>query len=781
MESMELIDAVSTLAQLAAIKDTFSSTVQAAFQSLPHNDVIPPAPAFSSAPSPRVSSVASPNGLSRPLDKALEDKILRSENVDFSLLLPETLYQTQTPALQLRYEDSPPGSSGSLLTVVKRKKPNADSFQKWLDAFMAYILVIVTAYPNRAVELIKYQQIISRAVTKFKGLAWYTYDEHFRRRAARDLTIAWDRIDIELWTVTFTGTAKPHCSICSSPYHQSDDCPHQEPSKKPRRSALVCFDFNKASGCQRRTCHFLYKCRRCGYSSHALFNCPSSKQHATSTKSATPSDRSKNKVEQRQRKQSLTVSTPLDVDKLALELVNHPNRSFVDNLVNALRYGTRIGYLGPQKFRVSNNLISASQHPEVISANLSKEMSLGRVAGPFLSPPLPNFQCHPIGVVPKKHSTEWRTIYHLSYPPGDSVNDHFPKDPYSLQYVQVDDAISILKSLGPGSQTDLKSSFRIMPIHPDDWNLLGIYWQSRYYVDLYLPFGLRSSPFLFNQISDALKWILKHSYGLGHVIHILEDFFMAESSKLVCLENFSTLLKVFMSFQVPIVAAKTLGPSQVLEFMGIVLDSTRMEARLPEDKLPRISQLLDSFSACRSARPVDLQSLIGTLQFARKVMVPRRTFLQRMINLTRGVPSRFHHFRLKKQFQRDITMWKVFLTQWNGHPFFLDSFATSSGSRTQCRPDTFFHPSFVHDPLKDEVIRYANLALSWNTKCTLTSGEKRFISFCLMNRLISPTGDILPASEGTLFFILFSSHSSTLHNQDILSSRQESTYSFRLQ
>ena len=245
MESMELIDAVSTPAQLAAIQDTFSSTVQAAFQSLPHNDVIPPAPVFSSTPSPRVSPVASPNGLIRPLDKALEDKILGSENVDFSLLLPETLYQTQAPALQSRYEDSPPGSSGSLLTVVKRKKPNADSFQKWLDAFMAYMLVIVTAYPNRAVELIKYQQIISRAVTKFKGLAWYTYDEHFRRRAARDLTIAWDRIDIELWTVTFTGTAKPHCSICSSPYHQSDDCPHQEPSKKPRRSALVCFDFIK--------------------------------------------------------------------------------------------------------------------------------------------------------------------------------------------------------------------------------------------------------------------------------------------------------------------------------------------------------------------------------------------------------------------------------------------------------------------------------------------------------------------------------------------------------
>ena len=179
--------------------------------------------------------------------------------------------------------------------------------------------------------------------------------------------------------------------------------------------------------------------------------------------------------------------------------------------------------------RVSRNLISASQRPEIITANLNKEIQLGRVAGPFLSSPLPNFQCHPIGVVPKKHSTEWRTIYHLSYPEGDSINDHIPKDPYSLQYVRVDDAINIIRHLGPRAfmaKTDLKSAFRLMPIHPDNWNLLGIYWKSHYHVDLYLPFGLRPSPFLFNQISEALKWILKHNYGLRNVINILDDFFL---------------------------------------------------------------------------------------------------------------------------------------------------------------------------------------------------------------------------------------------------------------
>ena len=82
---------------------------------------------------------------------------------------------------------------------------------------------------------------------------------------------------------------------------------------------------------------------------------------------------------------------------------------------------------------------------------MTKEIALGRVAGPFQSPPLPNLHCHPMGVIPEKHPNEWQTIYHLSYPEGDSVNDHIPKDPYTLQYVRVDDAIRILKSLGPRS------------------------------------------------------------------------------------------------------------------------------------------------------------------------------------------------------------------------------------------------------------------------------------------------------------------------------------------
>ena len=122
----------------------------------------------------------------------------------------------------------------------------------------------------------------------------------------------------------FTGTAKPYCSICSSPYHQSDDCPHQEPSKKPRRSALVCFDFNKPSGCQRRTCHSptIATAVDPAVTHSSIAPAPNSMPQAPNQQPQAIA--AKNKVEQRQQKQRPTVSTPLDVDKLALELVNHP-------------------------------------------------------------------------------------------------------------------------------------------------------------------------------------------------------------------------------------------------------------------------------------------------------------------------------------------------------------------------------------------------------------------------------------------------------------------------
>lgn len=47
------------------------------------------------------------------------------------------------------------------------------------------------------------------------------------------------------------------------------------------------------------------------------------------------------------------------------------------------------------------------------------------------------------------------------------------------------------------TKVDLKSVYRIVPIHPEDRHLLGICWDNNVYVDQALPFGLRSAPKLY--------------------------------------------------------------------------------------------------------------------------------------------------------------------------------------------------------------------------------------------------------------------------------------------
>ena len=65
---------------------------------------------------------------------------------------------------------------------------------------------------------------------------------------------------------------------------------------------------------------------------------------------------------------------------------------------------------------------SALEHPEVVRAYLDRELSLGRMLGPF--PKVATLSLAPcyinrFGVIPKGHNTgKWRLITDLSYPLG---------------------------------------------------------------------------------------------------------------------------------------------------------------------------------------------------------------------------------------------------------------------------------------------------------------------------------------------------------------------------
>lgn len=212
------------------------------------------------------------------------------------------------------------------------------------------------------------------------------------------------------------------------------------------------------------------------------------------------------------------------------------NSELVDFLVSGFTFGFHIGFLGSITSGRERNNTSACVSQDKVSSAIYKELLRDHTAGPFSSPPFDSFHCSPLGAVPKKDGST-RIILDLSSPVGSSVNDGIPPEFFSVRYSSFDSAVDIVRDIGSGcfmAKIDIKHAFRICPVHPSDWPLLGYKWLGRYYCDVRLPFGSRSSPFIFNTFADALCWILIHKFGLSGLVHYLDDFFVCASSFVEC-------------------------------------------------------------------------------------------------------------------------------------------------------------------------------------------------------------------------------------------------------
>ena len=370
-------------------------------------------------------------------------------------------------------------------------------------------------------------------------------------------------------------------------------------------------------------------------------------------------------------------ATPLRTIEWQRELHTHPNKQWVQHLLQGLRFGFRIGYRGMRCFRLSRNLTSALIRPEVVTQYLETETNLGRTLGPFPDSPLPCLQCSLLGAIPKKSSDKWRLIMHLSYPDNSSINSGICRDDFSLLYSSVDDAIKNILHLGQGcylAKFDIQSAFCLVPVHPDDWDLLGMHWEGQFYIDTVLPFGLRSAPFIFNKLATALEWILQ-CHGIEFLLHYLDDFLLVASTSALCGAQLRLARALCSLLGVPLADDKFDGPTTCIRFLGILLDTIAMEARLPQDKLERLTKMVDDWLARRTASKSDLQSLLGHLYAAAKVVPPGRTFTRRLVDHLKQAGAA-EAIQLSEEALADLRWWQQYLGDWNGKSFFQEPFFT---------------------------------------------------------------------------------------------------------
>lgn len=137
--------------------------------------------------------------------------------------------------------------------------------------------------------------------------------------------------------------------------------------------------------------------------------------------------------------------TNINIDRLHLELAEHPDRNFVNYLCSSLEFGfdTLVTYEIINSYECKNAL-SARKNPLVVDELLYTEIQRGYVKGPYPSPPFESYRVSPLGIATHKYSGKKRLIFDLSSSHNNaepSINELINKDLCTLSYVRIDDAI----------------------------------------------------------------------------------------------------------------------------------------------------------------------------------------------------------------------------------------------------------------------------------------------------------------------------------------------------
>ena len=368
-------------------------------------------------------------------------------------------------------------------------------------------------------------------------------------------------------------------------------------------------------------------------------------------------------------------------------------------LYSGFSTGFDIGYRGLEGRRdTSRNLPLRVGSPLELWNKVMKEVKRNRYSGPFTEEMLPfnYFVQSPVGLVPKTGG-KTRLIFHLSYDfgePGEedrkSINHHTPDDLCSVHYNNLDhvikNSLQILKEEGSNTvviyyaKTDCFSAFRLVPTKPLQCHLLVMRVQHPvtkvwyYFIDKCLPFGSSRSCKIFQDFSDALRFLaeyrmIRKAVTNPRLTNYLDDFLFLAACINRCTKTLVIFLEVCDQIGCPIAEEKTEWPQPILTFLGTLLNGVSKTLSIPMDKIQKTRQMLRTAIQAKKVTIKFVQQITGMLNFLNRAIVPGRAFTRGMyaklkIHKSDGsLLQQHHHVHLNTEFIQDCWIWLHFLDQ----------------------------------------------------------------------------------------------------------------------
>ena len=279
------------------------------------------------------------------------------------------------------------------------------------------------------------------------------------------------------------------------------------------------------------------------------------------------------------------------------------------------------------------NLASAVEHPEVVKADVQRDMGLGRLVYLGKSPPAAwvgqGLWVSPIGVVPKPRSVKFRKIFHLSHGGKHSVNERIPDKEGKVPYVSPAEVAAAILEAGADAHLvtgDVEDAYRHLEVYPGDLRMLVMKLDDGFFAETRVGFGSKTGGIRWDTLARALDFLVRKQ-GLA-MKRKTDDVLLISKSFEEAIEGRSWVWQLMVKMGIIRSAPKDFGPARWAVFDGLIWDAENQVVRIALDKRAALCNELQL--ACNSAlsKIGVVRALVGTLTSLLTVLPNGKAFLQ---------------------------------------------------------------------------------------------------------------------------------------------------------
>jgi hypothetical protein len=193
-----------------------------------------------------------------------------------------------------------------------------------------------------------------------------------------------------------------------------------------------------------------------------------------------------------------------------------------------------------------------------------------------------------------------------------------------------------------------------------------------------MPMGCSESCSYFERFSTFIEWVVRNETISDNIDHYLDDFlFAGEGNTDVCNRLMNIFSLVCDRLNVPIANKKTVGPTTVLEYLGLTIDTVNMLVKIPDDK---ILELKVKISFVLKSKKVTLKVVSRVTYILYSTLPSGRVLSRRIYNAMSNVKKSYHLIRVSKNLKADLLVWSQFLEKFNGISYIQDRNWTSNST-----------------------------------------------------------------------------------------------------